>query len=378
MECKLIDHGMAIGYNQVVKPCCIWQVDKDWKNNHHVSQVNLVNWHKHPDLVEKRNQLKSNKWPANCQQCANTEMQGRHDSIRGNGNSAYNHYQPGDITLEIRPGSVCNFACQTCWPAASSRVAQYHSQAGLIDIKNVDSHTIDNFDFLLPVANRIKNVVLLGGEPFYDKSCKKFLEWSQQYLRTNLLMFTNGSTIDFDFLKKYQGKITLVFSLDATGRAAEYIRFGTIWEDVLKNYKLAKKLVNTRVNITCSVYNYHHIESVIELLTSDWPEVVSFGTPFEDHLSVQSIPLSLRPDIKTSLDRAINLVTIANIEHNQKQNAINALQNIIDNLQTTPWDKQCHRRWCEFVEAMDRVKKINVKDYCSTLGSILDYVDQVS
>ena len=27
-----------------------------------------------------------------------------------------------DITLEIRPGNTCNFACQTCWPEASSRV----------------------------------------------------------------------------------------------------------------------------------------------------------------------------------------------------------------------------------------------------------------
>ena len=96
---------------------------------------------------------------------------------------------------------------------------------------------IDDFDFLLPVAKRIKNVVLLGGEPFYDKACLKFLSWAQDNLTANLMMFTNGSVVDLDFLQSYPGRITLVFSIDAVGPAAEYVRYGIVWEEFLKNYQ---------------------------------------------------------------------------------------------------------------------------------------------
>lgn len=375
MECKFIKHGLAISYDHVVKPCCDWKMDQNWKQVHHISKVDISNWHKHPELIDKQNQLHVGQWPVNCKECYRTESQGRQDSARGNGNSAYAHYQDRDITLEIRPGSVCNFACQTCWPEASSRVAQYHNQAGLIDIKSLDSKNIDNFDFLLPVADRIQDVILLGGEPFYDKSCRKFLTWAQEHLTANLIMFTNGSEIDFEFLKNYRGRITLVFSLDAVGQAAEYIRYGTVWPDVLSNYHRAKELVSVRVNITCSVYNYYHIESLMELLTPAWPEVVTFGTPYDEYLSATSIPLEVRKDIVTSLTRAVDLVTDAAIESNQKSNAVNALQNIITNLKTQPWNVDHHQQWCDFVSAMDRVKKIDARDYCNILKRILDHVN---
>lgn len=375
MECKFIKHGLAISYDQITKPCCNWKLDQEWKQIHHISKVNLNTWHTHPDLVSKQDQLSNDEWPSNCKECSRIEGQGRYDSIRGSGNSAYAHYQPKDITLEIRPGSVCNFACQTCWPEASSKVAQYHHQAGLIDIKTLDSNSIDNFDFLLPVADRIRDVVLLGGEPFYDKSCRKFLEWAQSNLTANLIMFTNGSVIDFDLLSNYKGKITLVFSLDATGKAAEYVRFGTIWEDVISNFQRAKELVTVRVNITCSIYNYHYLESLMALLTPDWPEVVTFGTPYDEYLCETSIPVELRGDIIASLNRAIDLVTPANIEIGQWHNAINALKNIVTNLETKPWSQTNHKKWVEFATAMDRVKRVDARDYSSTLGKILDYVN---
>jgi hypothetical protein len=178
MKCKFLEHGIAIGYDHVVKPCCEWIQDPEWNQQNHISQVDLETWHQSPQVIQIRNQLSQGTWPTACRLCAQVEQNGRQDSVRGNGNHAYADYVDQDITLEIRPGSVCNFACQTCWPAASSRVAQYHHQAGLVNIKTVNSNSIDDFEFLRPIADRIRNVVLLGGEPFYDPSCGKFLAWA--------------------------------------------------------------------------------------------------------------------------------------------------------------------------------------------------------
>jgi sulfatase maturation enzyme AslB (radical SAM superfamily) len=375
MECKFINHGIALGYDQQLRPCCEWRSSDQWRSNHHLSQVNIVNWHKHPEIVATKEKLAAGEWPESCSRCKQIENQGRGDSTRGGGNRAYADYADDDITLEIRPGSTCNFACQTCWPEASSRVAQYHHQAGFIDIKNLNSNRLENFDFLLPVAHRIRNVVLLGGEPFYDKSCQKFLSWATQHLNATLVMFTNGSVVDIDFLKLYPGKITLVFSLDAVGRPAEYIRQGTVWSEVFDNYQLVKTLPNVelRVNITCSVYNYAYMSDVIEMLCEDWPSVVTFGTPNASitYHRESAVPPNSRPTIIDKLNRSVELVQKTDIESGQKSNAVNAIQSIINNLQTQPWDIGEFKKLQNVVNKLDSVKKLYVADYCDFLAEML-------
>lgn len=372
MECKFLKHGLAISYDQIVKPCCAWKISPEWHQNQNYHQVDLVQWHQSKPVVEQRQILESGSWPTACVECKKIESQNRYDSVRGNGNHAYADYQDDDITLEIRPGNTCNFACQTCWPEASSRVAQYHNQAGFINIKDLNSHRIDDFEFLLPIAHRIKNVVLLGGEPFYDKSCLKFLAWAQKNLTSNIMLFTNGSMVDMNFIQQYPGRLTIIFSLDAMDRAAEYIRFGTVWSQVLENYLQVKKLPNVevRVNITCSVYNYLYLESLLEFLSQDWPAVVSFGTPFKDYLRESSIPCDLRAPIVQSLTRGLSLLTTARIPSDQKNNAINAIKAIVNNLNTVSYDLSNHQKLQKFIVGMDSVKQIHAEDYCNFLARL--------
>jgi len=379
MECKFFQHGIAISYDQVLKPCCEWQLTPEWSQQNHINVSNISTWHQSKPVQQHRELLKSGEWPKSCISCQNFESQDREDSMRGNGNRAYAHYSNDDITLEIRPGNTCNFACQTCWPEASSRVAQYHSRAGLIDINNLNSNRIDNYEFLLPIASRIKNVVLLGGEPFYDKACLKFLSWAQQHLTCNIMLFTNGSLVDFEFLKNYPGKITVIFSLDAVGKPAEYVRYGTVWNDVLENYQSVRSLANVdvRVNITCSVYNYSHMETLIDLLCQDWPSVVTFGTPWSDYFRESSIPLNLRPRIIDSLLRSIGQIKLTQIEAGQQANATNAIGAIVKNLQNLEYSNSNYQQLVKFISSMDQVKGINAGDYCDFLGVLQQKIAQV-
>lgn len=362
MQCKFLDHGMAIGYDHVVKPCCEWLQDPEWNQQNHISQVDLGTWHQSPQVIRIRAELESGQWPQACQRCALQEQQGRHDSMRLNADQSYADYSGQDITLEIRPGSVCNFACQTCWPAASSRVAQYHHQAGLIDIKSVNSTSITDFEFLQPIAKKIRNVVLLGGEPFYDPSCKKFLDWAVENLHADIIMFTNGSHVDWDWVDAYPGCITMVFSIDAVGQAAEYVRYGTDWPVVLENYRRAQghPKVELRVNITMSVYNYHLIPDVIEFLVPQWPTVVSFGVPRQTHLTEVAVPEKHRLEIIQDLQRAVNQLLGANIESGQKYNAVNAVRSVIANLEQSNFDSDQFARLRDFVHSMDQVKRTNI------------------
>lgn len=372
MECKFIKHGIALSYDQIVKPCCAWKTSDSWNESNHYQKVDLVTWHQSYQVLNIKNSLESGHWPQSCGQCERIESQGRADSMRGNGNHAYADYDDDDITLEIRPGATCNFACQTCWPEASSRVAQYHSQAGLINIKTLDSQRMDDFDFLKPIADRIRDVILLGGEPFYDKNCLKFLDWAGKNLNSHLMLFTNGSVIDREFLHNYAGKLTVIFSLDAVGRPAEYIRYGTVWTEVVENYQAVRAMskVNVRVNITCSVYNYMHLEPLISWLCEDWPSVVSFGVPHQLYLTEQSVPVHMRSSIKQSLQRAIDSLNTAKIPLDQKSNAINAVNSIIQNLDCVSFSAEHNQYLKDFIEKMDQVKQIRANDYCNWLGSL--------
>lgn len=355
---------MAIGYDHVVKPCCEWTQDPAWDQQNHISQVDLATWHQSPQVIKVREQLAQGTWPDPCRLCAQVEQNGRQDSMRGNGLSAYVNHQDQDIVLEIRPGSVCNFACQTCWPAASSRVAQYHHQAGLIDIKSVDSNSIDNFEFLLPIADRIRDVLLLGGEPFYDPNCRKFLAWAEQNLQASITMFTNGSHVDWSWVDAYPGRITMVFSIDAVGTPAEYVRYGTDWPQVLANYRRAQQHPNVelRVNITMSVYNYHLIPDVIGLLIPQWPTVVSFGQPRQLHLTEIAIPTANRPELIQALQSTVDQLLAADIEVDQQHNAVNAIRGVIAKLSQANYDSVQWNRLREFVCKMDQVKRINIVD----------------
>jgi hypothetical protein len=373
MECRFLTNGIAVSYDHVLKPCCEWQVDATWKKINLIKNANILNWHQSSQVVEARSSLESGTWPSNCKICQYSEQQGRGDSVRLGGNRAYQHFNHSDITLEIRPGNVCNFACQSCWPEASTRVAQFYQQADLIKLNDIDSQSIDDFEFLLPIADKIKNVVLLGGEPFYDKNCKRFLSWANDNLSADITMFTNGSSVDFEFIANYTGHLTIVFSIDAIGPAAEYVRYGTDWNVVFENYKRLLEFTNVevRVNVTATVYNYVYLESLIELLLGYWPSIVTFGHPRRLDFREYVVPLQHRPALINSLVRSQQLISASQLVEHQKQNSVSALQTIITNLEKNHWDQENYKKLVQFIDAMDRVKHINIVDYCPELASML-------
>jgi len=370
MKCKFLEHGMAISYDSVVRPCCEWSDDPAWKKNNHITRLNLIDWRQ--SLNTFKDQLAQGQWPAQCRSCEQAENNNR-GSIRGAGESAYSDYQPEDITLEIRPGNVCNFACQTCWPEASTRVAQFHHRAGLIDIKSLDTTPIEQFDLLGPVAHRIRDLVILGGEPFYDKHCLKFLHWAVDNLAARIIMFTNGSAIDWEWIDAYPGKIVLVFSIDAIGKPAEYIRAGTDWPVVEQNFRRAQShsKVEVRVNITASVYNYYYISDIINFLIPQWPSVLLIGTPQELHLIEHVIPIDHRDIIIARLETTIQNIQQAEIESGQKSHVTNAIMALITNLETQPWDKKYYNEFRDFVIKMDKIKRIQIADYCENVADML-------
>lgn len=377
MECKLLSNGLAISYNQVVKPCCLFQTSDEWKKIHHVSKVDLSTWHQSDQIRNLEETLAQGRWPKECTMCQQVEAQGRGDSIRLNAASSFGSYASDDITLEIRPGSTCNFACQTCWPEASSKVRQYYQKAKLLTAIPIET-TNRSYDFLLPIKQRIKNITVLGGEPFYDKNCKNFLSWiKENKFASELTMFTNGSTVDHDFINNYPGRINLTVSLDAVGRPAEYIRHGTVWDEVRENYLalLSNTKLEVSVNITTSPYNYWYLKDLIIFLSEHQPKNISFGLANVGgslrFLDESVIPLENRIKLKASLVETAMVITKSSLPAEHKTNAISTVKSIIANLNAKSFDAGSHRQFVEFVGKMDQAKGIAVEDYCPEVSKCL-------
>ena len=126
-----------------------------------------------------------------------------------------------------------------------------------------------------------------------------------------------------------------------------------------------------RVNITQSVYNYIYLDKLLDLFIDNWPNLITFGTVYEPHLNESVIPIIYRSEIIDKLAKCVVKLRQANIEQGQKQNTINALTSTMENLRNIQFSEKNWLVFKNFVEKMDQVKNIDIKDYCPEVAAYI-------
>ena len=211
-------------------------------------------------------------WHPSCGKCRITEESGG-ISMRlahANGFTEYGRGLDGLIHLTIMTGNKCNLQCRSCGPWASSSWKKEYEHVPMTvtgtdryhitieaDLENERHRHYAGDDF-----TNVRSVTLLGGEPLYNPECFGLLE--KIYQATNgdcEIGITTNSTIPIDFkkfpfLEKFRS-IILALSIDATGKAAEFIRTGCDWDRVVsvidsyqnKNITLAYHLTHSVLNM---------------------------------------------------------------------------------------------------------------------------------
>jgi hypothetical protein len=97
------------------------------------------------------------------------------------------------------------------------------------------------------VVQNIKHLYLTGGEPLDSAKIKRLIaELSEQPYASNLILTINtgGRNIPdemWDMFSKFK-ETTLLFSVDAVGKRAEWLRHPLKWEDLVANVKKADDL----------------------------------------------------------------------------------------------------------------------------------------
>ena len=150
---------------------------------------------------------------------------------------------------DIRFSNLCNLKCRSCghifssqWYQDQARLAgpEWRLNNSVLNYAGRDS--LDMFAQLEPHLDYVEQIYFAGGEPLLMEEHYRILEELVKRGRfdVRLIYNTNFTHTDlkgrsvFDYWRQFES-VSVGASLDASGAAAEYIRKGTTWADVVRN-----------------------------------------------------------------------------------------------------------------------------------------------
>ena len=248
--CNIIKKGLFVSHRGV-SLCCI-NPDKHqmspsefWRGN--VRKTALEN-------MEQENKIKG------CDRCYNNE-----DKKTSSSRMFYNSYkniESKDLPtmLDLDFSNFCNLKCVMC---NSTRSSEWAKDQG----KEVSSVSKELINDLFNISNDVTQITIQGGEPSIMKEYEYYFELLDNagiIKNIDLQVITNATNINNKFyalLEKFKS-IRLSVSIDAFGKANDYIRWPSRFDQIEKNLIKMSDLNNTvRVEILnslniLSMFNY--------------------------------------------------------------------------------------------------------------------------
>ena len=248
--CNIIKKGLFVSHRGV-SLCCInpdkHQIKPSELWNGSVRQTALTN-------MERENKIKG------CDVCYNNE-----DKKTPSSRMFYNLYKelkskklPTMLDLDF--SNFCNLKCVMC---SAERSSEWAKDVGK-DISTVSKETIDD---LLSISDEVTEITIQGGEPSIMREYEYYFELLDEkniIKNINLQVITNATNVNskfYNLLKKFKS-VRLSVSIDAFGKANDYIRWPSNFDQIEKNLIKMSELKNTvRVEIlnslnTLSLFNY--------------------------------------------------------------------------------------------------------------------------
>ena len=228
------------------------------------------------DINEVRANMLDGKKPDSCSACWKLEEQGI-KSDRQIKNESYDFYTDIDIRqvfndckngqfspqiIKLYISNLCNSACVTCCPGASTH---WQSIEGIpIQLISMNNIILDKVDF----AN-LKILSILGGEPLYDKKIFNILQRLLDNNNTDCFIsfVTNGNVTltrqQIDMLAKFKN-LDICVSIDGIGSVYEYMRYPLKWTDLKSNIKQFRQFAKyVSVSYTLSNVNILYYDETV-------------------------------------------------------------------------------------------------------------------
>lgn len=221
--------------NGGVSPCCEWNGEnftgavKDYFTSEYIENI------KNSMLNHNMSEISKT-----CAECIEQEKVGK--SARNyierdiNTSNIHTRYEIGKLNkLDYRPDNLCNLKCRMCSMTSSSLIEEEFVSHGWKPIKQRDTTDVMDFDL-----SELKTLALLGGEPTVNKKMFPILDFfieNNMNETTRLNYTTNCTSINKPWMSRAEkfNDIHVNLSIDAAGKAYEYIRTNAEWKKVEKN-----------------------------------------------------------------------------------------------------------------------------------------------
>lgn len=286
---------------------------------------------------------------------------------------------------DFKISNKCNFKCRTCMPELSSGINEENKKnnlphfngildhSGYLDIKNFIDENINDFELIEFAGGE----TLLMDEQYY--LLKTLIDRGKTDI--NLWYNTNMSILKYkdndilDYWRQWQpDKLMVIASIDEIGKRAEYIRKGTIWENVENNLKIISKEKFKRHTITVvSCYNVFRLPEIIDHLIdighiSEEYNYRNFDLSFEmGDFSVLALTAEFRKKIKDKLLKFIDDYPVD----------ISDIFFYILKLMDEPMDINVTKTFLKYNKKIDNIRKENGFEIIPELNDIMFLSDDI-
>lgn len=341
-----------IGQN-FTKPCCDYTIN---------SNKTPAEFWTSDELATLRKTLEQGVWPVGCNSCKNKELENQL-SLRQRSLQEYDVPEiPKVEFVDVRLSNKCNFACRTCEPIFSSRIAKenkvhnLHEYYGYSLDKNYIEHSEQISQDIKSMLPNIKKLMFTGGEPTYIEQFYEIIDTCDRNI--HLLVTTNASMIDERFLSyaKQFPNLHITLSIDAIGDTAEYIRYGTRWSEIDKNIKKILELkCSVMYNTVLSAYSVFGLEDLVNYIIAN--EQDAYGADMyictnPDHLHPCVLPQSVRNNLTTTIQNCI--IKLSNSKRSiDYKNAIQSLNDLLKQLDSVYLD---NKKFIKFTKKLDSIR----------------------
>lgn len=215
-----------------ISPCCEWKGKKftgevkDYNTSEYLKNIKTSMLDHDMETISKT-----------CKECIVTEQHGDKSArnyIDRDLNADW--YEVGVLNkLDYRPDNLCNLKCRMCSMYSSSLIEEEFVDNGWDPIDQRDTTDVMDFDL-----SKLKTLAILGGEPTVNKRMFPILDYlieNGMNETTRLNYTTNCTSINKPWMSRVEKfkNVHVNLSVDAAGKAYEYIRTGAEWKKVKEN-----------------------------------------------------------------------------------------------------------------------------------------------
>lgn len=345
MNCKYLDHQVCIRTSGEFRLCC---ASLEPTHEYNIKTHTIEQWLNSEVHTNAKQSISNGVLPDSCLRCKTDEDSG-FVSMR----QRPREYGPGLSHLDIRFNNQCNLRCVMCSPMSSSSIMTEHKELGnkspwgVINVEEFNWYT-DEVATQIAMIPTLKEVYLTGGEPFMVKGLHTFINKLDR--NVELRFNTNGTLNNrklYELLSEFKN-VYLAFSIDGIGKVNDYIRFGSVWNQVEDNLLLAKDYkFNVAITPTIQVYNYPYIRELWNYC--DLHNITHYDNLLlsPEHLDIRHIPDIMRDKYLLSEHKEYFL-------NNKK-------------------DPDQINRFVEFTKTLDTNRNINIKDYLPEVVEFYDF-----